>query len=223
MPSYVAEAEEKEEQFSNNIGSLYGKGEKPIFSDRKAMRVNDLVTIVINESANSSSSGSKSLGESSSNSLGGGVFTSGANTKTDQDGIASGTQISDISNNLSTLIKELNKISNIGFNSNSSSTYKGSGTNTRIEKFSTNITARVIKIMDNNNYYIVGNREILVEGEKQTIRISGVIRADDISQSNTINSRYIADAKIIYNTKGDIHNSTSRGWLSKLVDIAWPF
>jgi flagellar L-ring protein precursor FlgH len=77
--------------------------------------------------------------------------------------------------------------------------------------------------MPNNNYYILGNREILVGGEKQTVKISGVIRADDISQFNTINSRYIADAKIIYSTEGDIHNATSKGWISRLADTFWPF
>ena len=36
--------------------------------------------------------------------------------------------------------------------------------------------------MENGNYFISGKREILVDRQKQTIQISGVIRPYDIDQ-----------------------------------------
>ena len=64
---------------------------------------------------------------------------------------------------------------------------------------------------------------MLINGEKQIIQISGVIRPYDIDQTNTINSKYIADAKILYRTEGDIGESTKKGWGTKFVESMWPF
>lgn len=55
--------------------------------------------------------------------------------------------------------------------------------------------------MSNGNYFIEGSRELLINGEKQIIQLSGVIRPYDIGQDNTIDSRYIADAKIFTKLK----------------------
>ena len=50
-----------------------------------------------------------------------------------------------------------------------------------------------------------------------------MIRGDDIGQTNTIDSTYISDAKIWYETQGDISRSTNQGWASKVLDAVWPF
>ncbi|MDE7217321.1 MAG: flagellar basal body L-ring protein FlgH, partial [Helicobacter sp.] len=73
------------------------------------------------------------------------------------------------------------------------------------------------------NYYIEGGREIMVNNEKQHIRISGVIRPYDIGSNNQINSQYIADAKIMYDTQGELRRTTERGWGSKIITALWPF
>ena len=78
-PVYVEQLPSKDSgSGQSNAGSLFGKGENPLFSDRKAMNVNDIVTIVISENASQISSGSKSTNKDSTISLGGGVFTAGA-------------------------------------------------------------------------------------------------------------------------------------------------
>ncbi|MCV6606692.1 MAG: flagellar basal body L-ring protein FlgH, partial [Campylobacterales bacterium] len=62
-----------------------------------------------------------------------------------------------------------------------------------------------------------------VNGEKQLIQISGVIRPYDIGQDNTISSSLISDARILYRTEGDIARNTSQGWFSKMLEAIWPF
>ncbi len=187
-------------------GSIYGGGSNALFSDKKAMRINDLVTVIINENTFQSSQGNKKLSDSSNQNLGGGIFAGGAN----------GGITSSIANSLNTL-------SNVGFKTNSNSSFSGSGTQSRNEKFSTTISSRVVKVLNNGNYFIDGSRALLLNGTKQTIRISGVIRPYDIDQFNTIDSKYIADAKIHYETQGDIREATRRPWGSRLVDSVWPF
>ena len=77
--------------------------------------------------------------------------------------------------------------------------------------------------MSNETYFIDGSREVMIDGEKQIMRLSGVIRADDIGKDNSINSEYMSDAKIIYETQGDIKGASTQGWGSKVLESVWPF
>jgi len=106
---------------------------------------------------------------------------------------------------------------------NSSRTFQGSGTQQRNEKFQTTVSARIVKILANGNYYIYGTREIFVDGQKQIVKISGVIRPEDISPDNTIDSKYIADAKIAYETQGDLKRYTEQNWLAKFWSAIAPW
>ncbi len=209
-PQYVEEIPQKEEiRQYGNLGSLYGQGKAPLFSDRKAVRVNDLLTVIINENATASSTAQKATNENGTLGLGGlNMANNNANAQ---------------NSTASKIIDKVNSITNLGATLNSQNTFNGSGSQSRTENFNTTVTARVIKIMENGNYFIDGAREILIEGEKQIIRVSGVVRPFDITRDNTINSRYIADAKILYHTQGDISKSTEKNWGTKLVESIWPF
>ena len=55
------------------------------------------------------------------------------------------------------------------------------------------------------------------------MQISGVIRPADIDPDNMILSTQIADAKILYETEGDIDRSTNEGWAAKVLSALWPF
>ncbi len=205
-PKYVEQIPPRiNNKILNNEGSLFGKGDNPLFSDRTAMHINDIVTVVINENIAQSSTGKKKLQKNNNNQLGGGLMTPNSG------GIAS------------SIANTINSAANIGFKSNSSNIFSSSGVNTRNEKFTTTITARVIKILGNGNYFIAGSRELLVNGNKQIIKLSGVIRPYDIDQKNTIDSKYIADAKILYQTEGDIDASTTKPWGAKFIEAVSPF
>lgn len=186
------------QQTVTNPGSIFGQGENPLFADLKAMNPNDIVTVVISESIAQSSTGQKTISEESNDKLGAGVFS----------GLGIGV---------------LDKAGKIGFEAGSTNSYTGSGKNSRNESFTTTISARIIKILKNGNYFIEGNRELLVNGEKQIIQISGVIRPYDIDQKNTIDSKFIADAKILYKSEGEIDRATNKPWGSKFVESVWPF
>jgi len=212
-PTYVEQMPAREDRKDFvSTGSLFGQGDNPLFSDRKAMHVNDLVTVVISETANSSNTGAKSLSEADTMALGGGVFSTG--------GASTGTGASGTTKNV---IGGLNATTNTGFNTNSTSSYKGSGSATKNATFTTTISARVVKILKNGNYFISGKREILVDDQKQIIQISGVIRPYDIDQFNKINSSSVSDAKILYITEGDMDRATKQGWGTKIVQSIWPF
>jgi flagellar L-ring protein precursor FlgH len=208
MPEYVRSIPSPIQTDGQNNGSLFNRGVKPIFGDRKARRVNDLLMIVISENAMSSTTANKSLNDKSDYALGGGLI--GAKDTNAPDGLVNA-------------LSGLNNLSNIKFDSSSSSSFNGGGSNTRNESFSTTITARIIKVMSNDTYYVRGTRELLINGEHQYVSITGIVRADDISASNTINSTYLSDAKVYYDTKGSIAISSRMSWGAKLLKTIWPF
>jgi flagellar L-ring protein precursor FlgH len=206
-PKYVEEmpAREEESNFASR-GSLFGQGDNPLFSDHKAMHVNDIVTVVISEKATSSNKADKALTEKDTVGLNGGAFTSvGANSS------------------VNSAVSKLNGVAGVGFNAGSSSDYAGSGSTSKNASFTTTVSARVVKVIANGNYFIVGRREIMVDDQKQIIQVSGVIRPYDINQNNEINSAKMADAKISYVNEGDVDRSINQGWGTKIMQSIWPF
>lgn len=205
-PRYVEEMPAKvdEREFAST-GSIFGQGENPLFADHKAMHANDIVTVVISETARSSNTMSKDLSENDTVGLGGGTFVAPGNPA------------------VSGYANMLNGLSNIGFNAQSTSAYKGSGAASKNASLSTTVSARIVKVLENGNYFISGRREIMVDDEKQILQISGVIRPYDIDQNNQINSAQMSDAKIMYASEGDMERATRQGWGSKLVQAVWPF
>ena len=207
-PEYVEQLPSKDtHENMDSKGSIFGQGDNPLFADHKAMHVHDIVTIVISEAATSSSSNTKSLAEADTSALGGGVFAAGPGAGA----------------NMNSLVNELNRGTDIGFTSNSSSSFDGTGSAGHNNSFATTVSARVVKILSNGNYFVSGRREILVDGEKQIIQLSGVIRPFDINQDNQINSAQMADAKIMYKTEGDLKRATEQGWGTKIIQAIWPF
>ncbi len=206
-PVYVEQMPNKEDKKDFvSTGSIFGQGDNPLFSDHKAMHVNDIVRVVISENAQSSNTGSKSLSKDDSSTLGAGTFVAGV---TDS--------------KLGKYTNKLNRLSDIGFSASSESAYTGQGSSTKDASFATTVSARIVKVLQNGNYFIAGRREILVDEQKQIIQISGVIRPYDIDQYNKIDSVQMSEAKILYKTEGDVDRATKQGWGTKVIQAIWPF
>jgi len=101
--------------------------------------------------------------------------------------------------------------------------FAGSGAKKKSDSVSATIAARIVDILPSGNLVIEGNREILVDQEKQTISVKGIIRQKDIDANNTVLSTAIADAQITYTGKGILSDANRKGWLSSVIDWIWPF
>ena len=215
-PAYVEQMPSKEEKKDFvSTGSIFGQGKHGLFSDHKAMGVNDIVQVVISENAKSSNVSSKQLSKNDSTDLNVGLFGGSNNVGKAVGGTVGST--------VSTLADKLNTASNISFDASTNNAFKGNGSATKDASFSTTITARIVKVLSNGNYFIAGKREILIDEQKQIIQISGVIRPYDIDQYNKIDSAQMSEAKILYKTQGDVDRATQQGWGTKIVQSVWPF
>lgn len=101
--------------------------------------------------------------------------------------------------------------------------FSGNGASNKADNFNATIAARIIDIMPSGNLVIEGNREIVIDQEKQTITLRGIVRQKDIDANNTVASSAIADAQITYTGNGALTQASKKGWLGKVVDVIWPF
>lgn len=101
--------------------------------------------------------------------------------------------------------------------------HTGKGTSDRDGHIKAYISAVVEDVLPNGNLYVNGQREIRVNNETQYITFSGIVRPEDISQSNEISSTYVANAKMTYSGRGVIADKQKPGWLGRVVDHVWPF
>jgi len=101
--------------------------------------------------------------------------------------------------------------------------FDGSGTTSRNESMTAYITVSVMEVMPNGNLFIKGTREVTVNNETQHIILSGTIRPSDISPDNSVLSSYIGDAKIEYTGTGALSDKQKPGWLTRVVELVWPF
>jgi flagellar L-ring protein precursor FlgH len=107
------------------------------------------------------------------------------------------------------------------FSWNNAESFAGTGSTTRKGSLTGRITARLVEEVSPGVFRIEGMREVAVNAEKQTMRLTGFVRAEDISSANTIRSDQVADAAISYSGLGPIARKQKPGVLTRLLD--WLF
>lgn len=157
-----------------------------LFSDQKANRIGDAITIIVMESSQASNNASTSASRESTLGFNG----SGALDQT-------------------TLPK-----ANLSIGSQND--FNGSGSTKTTGLIKTKISASIDSIYANGNMRISGSKKITINGEDQIIVIKGIVRPSDIYADNTVYSYNISDAEIVFEGSGVIDNSQRSGWLTKL-------
>jgi flagellar L-ring protein precursor FlgH len=190
-----------------------------LYTDTKARRVGDIVTINIIESSSASNT---------------------ANTSADRDSsLTAGIEkFFGFENSWSQLEQEykalelLNPFSDVaGFNpfgttsvsGSLQNAFSGKGSTTRGGSIIADVTARITEELPNDHFRIVAAREIAVNNESQHIALTGIIRGRDISAANTVLSTRIGDARISFSGSGVINDKQKPGWLTRVLDHVWPF
>jgi len=187
-----------------NDGSLWRESSASayLFADPKARSVGDIVTINIIENASASGNASTKTGKKSSLSADISSFLGLEKS------VASRNSKLDPANLLS---------------ASASNNFDGSGESSRSGKVTATISARVTRVLANGDMAVQGTRQVVINNEQQIITIQGIIRPEDIAPDNTVASTSIADARIAYTGKGVMSDKQHPGWLSRIIDVVWPF
>jgi flagellar L-ring protein precursor FlgH len=85
------------------------------------------------------------------------------------------------------------------------------------------VTVTVQDVLPNGNLVVAGTRIREVDGDKQTIEVSGIVRPSDVTFDNTVSSTKVANFRIVYSGKGSEKQWTKPGWLGRLMDLFNPF
>jgi flagellar L-ring protein precursor FlgH len=102
-------------------------------------------------------------------------------------------------------------------------TFSGSGSAAQSNTLTGLLTVTVTRVFDNGNMEIAGQKKLTLNNGDEYVRLTGLIRQQDISASNTVLSNRIADAEIIYVGAGEIADSSRQGWLSRTMRNVSPF
>jgi len=190
----------KTPEVKKSPGSLWSPTEERIylFSDYKAHRVGDIIRVNISETTK----GKKE-----------------ANTKTKRK-----SSIAATTNNLFGIQEHNPSTSDrLGLEAEFEDEFEGKAATDRKGEFTATVTCIVTEVFPNGNMAIEGHREVLVNNEKETISLTGIIRPGDLSPSNTIQSEKVADARITYSGRGVLNDKQRAGWLVRILDWVWPF
>lgn len=101
--------------------------------------------------------------------------------------------------------------------------HNGQGETKRSGSLSATITARVTRVLKNGDLQIRGQKNIRVNEEERSLILEGFIRPYDISANNLIMSSQIADARITFNGFGILANKQKQGWLTTILEKILPF
>lgn len=164
------------QDFRENIG-------RSLFSDQKANRIGDAVTILVVEALSASNDAQTSSSRNSDISIsasGGSLPLTGGN-------IGTGNQ------------------------------FKGQGATATRGSVRAKLSATVDSVLANGNLVVKGNRRIVVNGEEQSMMISGIVRPSDIQADNSVYSYNISDAQILFEGSGIVARASGPGWITKFL------
>jgi len=99
-----------------------------------------------------------------------------------------------------------------------STTFTGGGNTSRSGSLSAEMTARVAEVLPNGTMVIEGVREIEINGDRQIVVLSGLVRPSDIGPGNVIPSTAIGQMRIRYFGSGLIKDNLQPGWLVKALN-----
>ena len=86
-----------------------------------------------------------------------------------------------------------------------------------------NMAVQVVQVMPNGNLVVEGFRTRVVLGEQRTIRVSGIIRPDNIGAER---HRAVAVRRQLHDGvfgKGVETSYINHGWLGRIMNKVWPY
>lgn len=165
-----------------------------LMSDLRARRLNDLVTVRVVETVAAQGSADSSLDK-------------------DSKGTASVTSLFGAESKFPGFL-DPSSLAALG----AKTAFKGSGSTTRNGSLTAVMTARVADVLPNGDLALEGIREIDINGDRQIIVLTGVVRTADIGPGNVVPSTAVGQMRIRYFGRGLIKDNLQPGWLVRVLN-----
>lgn len=172
-------------------GSLFlTSGNVGLFGDRRAHRVGDLVTVRLQESTTSSKSAETTINKSTD------VEMSEPNI-------------------LGSLVRGVAANAGIATSLSSSNDFTGGAESDQSNSLQGTISVVVAEVYPNGLMRVEGEKWLTLNQGDEYVRVSGLVRPEDISGDNSVSSLQLADARIAYGGRGATADSNRMGWLAR--------
>jgi flagellar L-ring protein precursor FlgH len=160
---------------------------RPLFEDRRARFVGDLVTITIEEKTQAAK-------QASSN------------------GAKNGSADASISSIARLPLKALQ---GLGITASTKIQNDDKSAANSSNSFSGSVTVTVIEVLANGNLLVAGEKQIALDKGTEFIRLSGIVQPDTLLAGNTVSSARVADARIEYRTSANFDQAELMNWLGR--------
>lgn len=183
----------------NTTGSLYNPGTHvSLFTDRKAQRVGDVLYVSLRETTSTTKSQKTSIKKES-----------------------------EISLPQPTILGDPLHIKNFDISAQALAQdreFDGDSSSDQSNNLMGTISVTVQKVYPNGSLFVAGEKWLTLSTGEEFIRISGIVRPDDIGPNNTLESTRLADARIAYGGEGAMADAHKMGWLGRIFNSEyWPF
>lgn len=190
-------------------GAIYiGRQSDNFFGRSRNYKVGDLITVLLNESTQAGRRQSGTITRESSND----VIPSGLTSRVQNLSLPTrvmGTTLGGVLN---------------GVNLNSATIEStGSGEADQRASLTGALSVTVVEVLSNGNLMVRGEKQLALTEGAEIIQVSGILRPNDVSPNNTVQSRRLANAQISYRGTGDMANASKAGWGTSALMKLWPF
>jgi len=105
----------------------------------------------------------------------------------------------------------------VGVGLNIDATGRGAGKTARSGRVRTQLSTVITELLPHGMYRIEGEHTLILNGEKQTIKLAGTIRAKDVTKENSLSSYQIANATIEIIGKGDLTDAQKQNYFTRIL------
>ena len=180
-----------------NNGAIYQAGfEMSLYEDRKAHRIGDVITVMLTERMAAQKKAENEISKGSNVNIANPVMFG-------RSGIAG---------------------INTGVELGGGSDFGGEADANQSNSLTGSLSVTVTDVLPNGLLAVRGEKWITLNNGDELIRLSGLVRSEDVGSDNTVPSTRIADARITYSGTGAFANASKPGWLSQFfMSPLWPF
>lgn len=176
-------------------GAIWTDDARPLFEDRHARRVGDILTVNITEKLSATQKSESSV---------------------------------DRNNDAKIAMPTINKfplagLAGAGVSASSSNKFDGKGATTSDNVFTGAITVTVMDVLANGYLAVSGEKQIGINHDVQTVRLSGIVDPASILAGNVVSSTQVADARIEWRGRGQMDEAQRMSWLSRFFMTISPF
>ena len=188
---------------TRQANSLWLDGSRAFFKDQRASDIGDIITVIVSIADEAAIANQTTRTRANTNSLdvNGLLGYEGALGQVFPEAITGANAVT-LGSNLSNV---------------------GNGEVERDETINLRLAGVVTQKLPNGNLVVYGRQEVRVNFEVREIVVGGVIRAADITSSNTISYDQMAEARISYGGRGQLTDVQQPRYGDQVLDVILPF